>query len=574
MKIPSFSTPANLLPLLGKELIEVSAQGRSYLLRVAYACVLFTLFAMGFELQFSGASVGDMSVLGSGKRLLDSLVIWQFIGLYLFLPAMVAPVISSERERGTLAVLLVSRMKPWELLLQKLLSRVIGMGSFMMLALPLGGIAYALGGIGISQLVAAAVALIAGALQVGAWSLYCSVRARSSMAGTMRAYIMGAGVLMLTLPMTMLPVMIIEELVHGTAWSMALSYPFIIYFQSSWSGSPMWTLLISCLPVLLSAAVFFAMACRAMGNDERRLAPHAMQQMRPLRDPASGGRNQWRILQQRLRFGSVNIGLPDDRPIAWREASRMAGWLKGNGGGLWVFLLWFGVMVLLFMLLGWATSKSVQDSAGVTILLGLCYLIAAATIASHASTLISGERSRRTLEILLTTPIEPRDLLRQKLAGVRRLCWLASITIMGLCTLEALLEAPMGVWRSLFYLLSSSITAWLYLEIVVWLSLAMSLRFAGQVQAAVASLATLVAWVVAPLIIVSYLNRHAHGDAVGAMDYLWLLSPASMFAINEYPNNAPNWAPCAAINTAFYGLALFLLRKRCLDRAEELRELI
>jgi len=66
----------------------------------------------------------------------------------LFMPAITCSVITAEKERNPFGLLLLTRLSPWTILLEKLLSRLVPMLSFLPPPPPLMGFAYAVGGLG------------------------------------------------------------------------------------------------------------------------------------------------------------------------------------------------------------------------------------------------------------------------------------------------------------------------------------------------------------------------------------------------------------------------------------------
>src|SRR4051812_22898786 len=110
------------LPLFTKELLELAARRRTYVIRVTFVALL-CYFSM-VTWQTALLTANPLNVLGQGLPVLTSLVNWEFTGIYLFLPAMACGVFTSEKERNTLALLFLTRLGPWTLIMEKLLSRL------------------------------------------------------------------------------------------------------------------------------------------------------------------------------------------------------------------------------------------------------------------------------------------------------------------------------------------------------------------------------------------------------------------------------------------------------------------
>ncbi len=65
----------------------------------------------------------------------------------LFVPAIVSGALTAEKERNTLQLLFLTRLGPWTILLEKLLSRLVPVATFLLVSLPLVFIAYLWGGL-------------------------------------------------------------------------------------------------------------------------------------------------------------------------------------------------------------------------------------------------------------------------------------------------------------------------------------------------------------------------------------------------------------------------------------------
>ena len=125
------------LPLLTKELIEQAARKRTYVVRLVYASLLFLLAFWQFTSILSSNGSNSLAILGSGTDMFNRVIELQSLGILLFLPALACGAITSEKERDSLTMLLVTRLGPFTILLEKLLGRLVPMFSFLLLSLPL-----------------------------------------------------------------------------------------------------------------------------------------------------------------------------------------------------------------------------------------------------------------------------------------------------------------------------------------------------------------------------------------------------------------------------------------------------
>ena len=125
------------LPLLTKELIEQAARRRTYFVRLLYASLLFLLAYWQFSSILSNSGANNLAMLGTGADMFTRVIELQFLGILLFLPALTCSAITAEKEHNSLTVLLVTRLGPLTILLEKLLGRLVPMFSFLLLSLPL-----------------------------------------------------------------------------------------------------------------------------------------------------------------------------------------------------------------------------------------------------------------------------------------------------------------------------------------------------------------------------------------------------------------------------------------------------
>jgi hypothetical protein len=201
-----------------------------------------------------------------------------------------------------------------------------------------------------------------------------------------------------------------------------------------------------------------------------------------------------------------------DVPIAWREANStlLASWKLHVPLLLTVlFLQWWSFPEVIGRTHQAEATCLITDAA--VLLLGLMM------IAGTGCRTFAAERSRETLDVLLTTPIRNRDLLNQKLSAVNRIRWfiLSAILVTGLVHLFVVdmtyLYGRFPVrWQTSYdyiirhsrnqawgYLpanfLYSLLHAFVYLTIMKWAAVLFSLILRTQIKAMMATLVTVIA---------------------------------------------------------------------------------
>jgi len=169
------------LPLLTKEMIEQSARKRTYFIRAFYLAALFVGAGLFFaEQAWYAYRYNPVAILGMGRDLFWGLVMCQFMGIYLFVPLMACGLITSEKERDSLGLLLLTRLSPGTIVLEKMLGRLVPMCYLFFAALPGFALAYSLGGVSLPMLASAVWTLSITAFQCCAIAVLCSTWCRAT----------------------------------------------------------------------------------------------------------------------------------------------------------------------------------------------------------------------------------------------------------------------------------------------------------------------------------------------------------------------------------------------------------
>jgi ABC-type transport system involved in multi-copper enzyme maturation permease subunit len=108
--------------------------------------------------------------------------------MVLIVPAQAAGAIAGERERQTLIPLQVTLLTPWRILVGKVLASVVFLALLVVVAMPLLAVGYLLGGIGITDVVAGAGAVLLSGLLLAALCIAVSTFVRRVQAATVLSY--------------------------------------------------------------------------------------------------------------------------------------------------------------------------------------------------------------------------------------------------------------------------------------------------------------------------------------------------------------------------------------------------
>lgn len=543
------------LPLLARELTEQSARRRTYIIRVVYAVILYGIasFALYEHLASRGFDIDSLS--GSGRQLLLMLTGFQLAGVYLILPAITCGVVTAEKESDTLGLLLLTKLGPWTILWEKLLSRLFPMVMFLLLLLPLYAIAYGLGGFTPSEMAYYAWIPLATAFQVACFSLLCSVLFRTTAGAFIASYI--GGVLAIWLGSIVVFVVArfaaeihLFELYFGTwgtsletmvlgsdrGYPMSFAYPLAGWWYlilpeqtTMYQGgggfafgtaftpptatsqlSPLFCSFLASFLVPLSG--LFCLAIARFFLWRRAFIPAGNPLMAFFRglDRFFHGINQNRVTRG-VQLVSDRNPLPDNLPVAWMETTKRS-----------LATLRYRVRILLVMmlpLLPFIALIAFDDGLGTYSKspYGMCYpiwCVIALLLGVQASGLIAGERSRQTLDVLVSTPLTAGEILEQKLAGVWRLSWTLAIPYATAVLYEiwhcafrsggvgsntthwspydnSVVEVP--TFNLPTYLVGSVVLFLVYTRLLGWLGMYYSLRSSSRIKAILWTLSTVLA---------------------------------------------------------------------------------
>ena len=179
-------------PVFAKELLELARRRRYYVIRVLFGLgILFVLFIafQNYEarLQYRGSS--NVSVMADFAETMFCLVgIVQFTAVFVFVPMFLCGAVAGEREEQTLELLFTTTLEDREIVVGKMLSRLVVFALLILMGLPIFGFISLLGGISPPSLFRLAGAMLVALLYAGAHSIYYSTITKSPMGALIRTY--------------------------------------------------------------------------------------------------------------------------------------------------------------------------------------------------------------------------------------------------------------------------------------------------------------------------------------------------------------------------------------------------
>jgi len=524
-------------PLLFRELTEMSARRRTYVLRVLYATVLygFTTFYFWNEMQAWGGN--SFALLGRGRDLFTQVAWMQFIGLYLFLPAITSGVLTIEKERDTLSLLLLTRLGPWSILIGKLFSRLVPMASVLLLSLPLVAVAYSLGGLNEVEILSLAWTLAITAIQVGALALACSAWFRTTAGSFVATYVLGA--ILFLGPAILIKQGYFHRLVEflgeycrvqglggplGSSSSfendevgLILFGPWVCLYPTT-VVFPFQTVVLRTVPMM-----FFALGCLGFARVVLWRRAFAKPSNRLLKIFRKLDGLFQTLNQNRLTRGIVltreHSEMPRYHPISWRETTKKS---LGTTRYLVRLLLLLEVPVL-FGMLAQYDQHSAMAPARIAPL--IVWTVATLVLAVYSSGLIGAERSRQTLDVLLTTPLTSETIVREKFAGVWRVIFVIWVPLLTVYIYQAWWTTWVGPSRAAqfwFDIVRAILAMLIYPALIAWTGFHYSMRCKSHPQAVLATLGSIAGACVIPAVIAAYFG----GQYFSLIYDLRWLSPA------------------------------------------------
>ena len=522
-------------PLLAKELAELANRRRTYVIRFLYAAGLFA----GGLIAIYGS--GEAVELGVGQETFQNLVNLQFWLILLFLPASASGALTIEKERDSLSLLLLTTIPPWSILVQKFLSRLTPMVSFLLLSFPLLAVAYSYGGFSQGELVASILLLLFFAAEVCAVAVMCSSYCRTTPEALIATY-----------------AVLLVLFVLPPAWPPHL---FAMIQASQYSVGV--AVIVAAAPV--GGVIVGSLLLGRGFLQKRAFVPprNVLLQIFHWLDGVFEGMNS-------VTGGVVLVNdknsLPEDHPIAWRETAK-----KSLGTFRYLFRVCTALELPIIFVGAAVDITMVRSNNAMSALLYILWWISAAMICVHASGVITAERSRQSLDALLAAPLEGAEILRQKMAGVWRLIGVLCVPFGTIYLFQ--------LWFRGFnfgYLLGSATTVAIFLPLIAWMALAVGLRIRATMKAVLTSVGIVAAVALLPPACATFMELFVVPTGHETSELLRSLSPISIIRLVErrglFRDRTTEFEFWLTVLTALplYGALCWALRRNCLRHADRL----
>ncbi len=495
------------LPLLRRELTELSNRRRTYIVRFIGAIVVLSGVMLYFSDHVAALSTMNRTgnpnrYLGSGGVIFNGIVPMLFYSVQFLMPALICGAITLEKERNTIGTLFVTRLSPMTIVLEKLGSRLVPMFTFLLLTFPLLAFVYSLGGVELELLLSTLWLLFCECLLYASIGLLCSSWFATTVTAFIWSYVLtGLLVVFATLISDALPIPVPTPYY---VWLVVFRGINQDWLESLISGPretavAVLIVIVASIPSLLASGAMLLLARIFL---VRRAFISQTSVLLKVFKAVDGFFTR---LNDRTTGGMVLVrdhdSMPLFDPVAWRERSK-----KSLGKARYLFRI---LVVMegptLFICLGTASVSDQSAFEGLEYLLLLVWAISAMILTMKAATVISSERARETLDALLSTPLTAKEILSQKVTGMKRLMIVLSIPILSVHLTLLLLNVDPGTllfrsslqtvflvtWYSVFCVLTTFLT----MRIIAWLSVLLGLRSHSQSKSTMAAMTLITGWV-------------------------------------------------------------------------------
>ncbi len=497
-------------PIFGKELRVSSRRCRSYALRFFYVALLTVFVAIVWlgVVEFQGTpAVQQARMAAAGKQIIMTVVVFQFVAMQILAIIMLSTAISDELYHRTLGLLMTTPISSVQIVLGKVLSRLLQLILLQAISLPILAIVRVFGGVSWGYLLSSLCITLTAALFAGAVSLLLSIENRGAYGVIVRAAFVLLS-LYLAIPAVIAalggPTGVTRLLTGarpgaGLSLSVPLSPAMLLAhanpFYGLWATTRQMQSPAAVRPFYLSlhCGIMLCLSALVLGWAVARVRKVALRQ-------ATGQLVGWEMgRRQRGKRAALAEEGPLRRvqgpPVVWRELR--APFIQGIDNrnsyiGLTLVLLTLGGIYIAF-----ATQRLLdQDFTHIMFTLMFVFIGVVVNIV-FAATRITAEKESQSWFLLLTTPLTDWEILFGKAISVFRRC----LPIWGLLAGHVLLFVLVGYIHPVALVHLAILVIWLTC-FVTSAGLYFSVRFARTTSAVVASFALFLGlWALGPIVI-------------------------------------------------------------------------
>jgi len=415
-------------PIFEKEMRVSSRRKRNYFLRVAYI-ILLTFFIVSvwfFSAKRGGPKSGSLrasQISETGIYVTATLIWFQFIAVQLIAAVMLSTTISDEIYRRTLGTLMTTPINSFQIVIGKLLSKLLQLILLLAISLPLLSIIRLFGGVPWNFVISSLCITLSAAIFTGALSLLFSIYNRQT-------HTVIIGTLFTCFLFYIVPSLILQLL--RFAYNVSLFPETVLFYINPFIAID--TLTEQMLtPTSVALRQSWLMHCAIMSGLSALLLAISMLCIRSVgRRQATGQagvlltRKERRLADRKNRINTAKtkrikkILKVKGPPIIWREITSSF----ARTSRVTIILKAVILVLTLAFAYGYCGYKNYLSRSEIQMTFIIAYFaIGLLRTATASATCITSEKEARTWPILLTSPLSVKNITLSKILGSCLQAW-------------------------------------------------------------------------------------------------------------------------------------------------------
>lgn len=415
-------------PIFDKELRVSSRRRRNYVLRFAYLTLLTILLILFWLTVVPSGQSGlyQSSRMAEAGQMIIACIVWfQFAATQILAGIMLSTSISDEIYHKTLGLLMTTPINSFQVVVGKLLSKLLQLLLLMAISLPLLAIVRVFGGVPWGYIVSALCITLTTVLFVGSVSLFYSIFSRKAYVVIILT-VLTLGTLFALVPLFAAMILTSSHVVSSVEFFRGLTYvnPYFCLAMATesmmsprmggWAAGLYWPF--QCAVMLAGSALLLFLSVLMV----RRVA---LRQATGQLDASSTKRRPQR--QDAAAPGAPGVEQAFERPprrvrgsaILWKELKSP---LFGRRKLAFVISIAVG-LILLFLTYAFFADTNALDEDGVHIMYGVIFMSLGTLFAIILpATCITSEKESRAWPLLLATTLGDWQILAAKFVGILR----------------------------------------------------------------------------------------------------------------------------------------------------------
>lgn len=424
-------------PIFGKELRVSSRRRRYYVLRTVYLLLLLIFIAvvwLNLDVPVASASVMATQMSMAGAQVVALIVVFQFVALQLLAVSMLSTAVSDEISHRTLGVLMTTPINSFQIVMGKLLSRVVQLLLMTGITVPLLAMMRVFGGVPWDFILASISVTVTTILFAGALSLLLSVRGRQAhgvILRTLMVLVLFFGILP-TLPGLLLQLYSPNAVSVTSVQTIMMHVTSVVTLVSPWAQMSYQTARVlepSLVAVPLASywgfhcLIILALTLGLLTLAVRRVRRAGLSQAVGQLSPDQRGRRR-----TDRPSGDDVIRRVCGACVIWKELRRPL--IQGGKKKAWIgFVAAVAVQVGLYGYYG--RNNLLQEDFTHIWCVGIFLSIGLIGSIFLSATTITSEKETQSWPILLSTPLDDRHILWGKALGALRRCLPAWLFLVG-----------------------------------------------------------------------------------------------------------------------------------------------